>query len=158
MRNRKWLIPALLGAAAIVILCIFIFKPAKLVPSDFCGTVTSRVSVQLHESETNLQDGIFLTIANHSGERFVGTRWFVVEVLKNGVWYSMPYITDPVFREDGYEIAPFSASPVEPFPVHLYYGTLEPGTYRLISEDSIYCKPGSGFLPENHYFVFEFTV
>lgn len=143
--------------AAVLITFMFHSRPEPLEPSPFCGTVTDRVSVRFREGE-GLQNGwLDLTIINHSDEVFIGTREFFVEVWEDGAWYCLPYVTDPYFPEDGYWIDPFSSGN-EIFPVSTYYGELAPGRYRLLSADCRYCTPGEDFLPENHFFVFEFTV
>ncbi len=162
MKTKKVLTSVLLCTAVITVgILLFFLRPGPepLEPSPFCGTVTDRVSVRFREGEGLRNGWLDLTITNHSDEVFIGKREFFVEVWEDGAWYSLPYVVeDPRFPEDGYWIDPFSSGN-EIFPVSTYYGELAPGRYRLISADCRYCAPNAElFLPENHFFVFEFTV
>ena len=151
-RTRIVIITILVCFLLLSLVCTLSLTQKKYKPSDFNGKITQRASAQLAEDETDPQDGLHVVITNLSGERFVGTRVFELEVLKNEFWYKVPYaVNDPRFQEDGYTIDPFSSATIF-IPVTVYYGRLSPGTFRILTQAS------GTYNSNNDYLIIEFTV
>ena len=77
--------------------------------------------------------GIMVRIANNSGEEFSYGEYFSIQKQIDGQWYTVPVRADNVGFQDIAHILPNGESASETYNLNIY-GTLEPGTYRLVVE------------------------
>lgn len=77
--------------------------------------------------------GITVRIANNSGEEFSYGEYFSLQKQIDGQWYTIPVREDNVGFQDIAYILPDGESASETYNLNIY-GTLEPGTYRLVVE------------------------
>ena len=77
--------------------------------------------------------GIMVRIANNSGEEFSYGEYFSLQKQIDGQWYTIPVREDNVGFQDIAHILPDGESTSETYNLDIY-GTLEPGTYRLVVE------------------------
>ena len=77
--------------------------------------------------------GIMVRIANNSGEEFSYGEYFSLQKQIDGQWYTIPVREDNVGFQDIAHILPNGESASETYNLNIY-GTLEPGTYRLVVE------------------------
>ena len=76
---------------------------------------------------------ITVRIANNSGEEFSYGEYFSLQKQIDGQWYTIPVREDNVGFQDIAHILPNGESASETYNLNIY-GTLEPGTYRLVVE------------------------
>ncbi len=76
---------------------------------------------------------ITVRIANNSGEEFSYGEYFSLQKQIDGQWYTIPVKADNVGFQDIAHILPDGESVSETYNLDIY-GTLEPGTYRLVVE------------------------
>ena len=76
---------------------------------------------------------ITVRIANNSGEEFSYGEYFSLQKQIDGQWYTIPVREDNVGFQDIAHILPDGESTSETYNLDIY-GTLEPGTYRLVVE------------------------
>ena len=76
---------------------------------------------------------ITVRIANNSGEEFSYGEYFSIQKQIDGQWYTVPVRADNVGFQDIAHILPNGESASETYNLDIY-GTLEPGTYRLVVE------------------------
>lgn len=77
--------------------------------------------------------GIMVRIANNSGEEFSYGEYFSIQKQIDGQWYTVPVRADNMGFQDIAHILPDGESASETYNLDIY-GTLEPGTYRLVVE------------------------
>ena len=76
---------------------------------------------------------ITVRITNNSGEEFSYGEYFSIQKQIDGQWYTVPVRADNVGFQDIAHILPNGESASETYNLNIY-GTLEPGTYRLVVE------------------------
>ena len=76
---------------------------------------------------------ITVRITNNSGEKFSYGEYFSIQKQIDGQWYTVPVRADNVGFQDIAHILPNGESASETYNLNIY-GTLEPGTYRLVVE------------------------
>ena len=76
---------------------------------------------------------ITVRITNNSGEEFSYGEYFSLQKQIDGQWYTVPVRADNVGFQDIAHILPNGESASETYNLNIY-GTLEPGTYRLVVE------------------------
>ena len=76
---------------------------------------------------------ITVRITNNSGEKFSYGEYFSIQKQIDGQWYTGPVRADNVGFQDIAHILPNGESASETYNLNIY-GTLEPGTYRLVVE------------------------
>ena len=76
---------------------------------------------------------ITVRITNNSGEEFSYGEYFSIQKQIDGQWYTVPVRADNVGFQDIAHILPDGESASETYNLNIY-GTLEPGTYRLVVE------------------------
>ena len=76
---------------------------------------------------------ITVRITNNSGEEFSYGEYFSIQKQIEGQWYTVPVRADNVGFQDIAHILPNGESASETYNLNIY-GTLEPGTYRLVVE------------------------
>ena len=76
---------------------------------------------------------ITVRITNNSGEEFSYGEYFSIQKQRDGQWYTVPVRADNVGFQDIAHILPNGESASETYNLNIY-GTLEPGTYRLVVE------------------------
>ena len=76
---------------------------------------------------------ITVRITNNSGEEFSYGEYFSIQKQIDGQWYTVPVRADNVGFQDIAHILPNGESASETYNLDIY-GTLEPGTYRLVVE------------------------
>ena len=76
---------------------------------------------------------ITVRITNNSGEKFSYGEYFSIQKQIDGQWYTVPVRADNVGFQDTAHILPNGESASETYNLNIY-GTLEPGTYRLVVE------------------------
>ena len=76
---------------------------------------------------------ITVRIANNSGKEFSYGEYFSIQKQIDGQWYTIPVKADNVGFQDIAHILPDGESVSETYNLDIY-GTLEPGTYRLVVE------------------------
>ena len=76
---------------------------------------------------------ITVRITNNSGEEFSYGEYFSIQKQIDGQWYTVPVRVDNVGFQDIAHILPNGESASETYNLNIY-GTLEPGTYRLVVE------------------------
>lgn len=76
---------------------------------------------------------ITVRITNNSGEEFSYGEYFSLQKQIDGQWYTVPVRADNVGFQDIAHILPNGESASETYNLDIY-GTLEPGTYRLVVE------------------------
>lgn len=87
------------------------------------------------EVKTYLNSGSEITvrITNNSGEEFSYGEYFSIQKQIDGQWYTVPVRADNVGFQDIAHILTNGESASETYNLNIY-GTLEPGTYRLVVE------------------------
>lgn len=76
---------------------------------------------------------ITVRITNNGGEEFSYGEYFSIQKQIDGQWYTVPVRADNVGFQDIAHILPNGESASETYNLNIY-GTLEPGTYRLVVE------------------------
>ncbi len=76
---------------------------------------------------------ITVRITNNSEEEFSYGEYFSIQKQIDGQWYTVPVRADNVGFQDIAHILPNGESASETYNLNIY-GTLEPGTYRLVVE------------------------
>lgn len=106
-------------------------------------------------SDISLANGIISLTFTYSGENQLQLNdWFVLEIYKDGAWYTLPYDIDTDWPLLAYPVEP-NQSKTHEYNLESVYKTLSAGKYRIVTEVSDFIETGNY---TNYYLSAEFEI